>query len=175
MKITIRLNNYIVTLKYYKNMLKILLPLLLIITSCYKIEGRYRLELEVTNTRSWKDDYEYSGEFIKNGGRELNNPLINTKWLITKTTPTLQSQLYTKIEINFKTIDGYIFNDNAERLYSYSPSTSILIIEQFYPFGYSNYKAKIDTNMIKTGELNNIEFTDLQNNTKIIKVWLKKI
>ena len=29
--------------------------------------------------------------------------------------------------------------------------------------------------MIKTGELNNIEFTDLQNNTKIIKVWLKKI
>jgi hypothetical protein len=29
--------------------------------------------------------------------------------------------------------------------------------------------------MIKTGELNNIEFTDLQNNTKIIKAWLKKI
>ena len=87
--------------------------------------------------------------------------------------------VYPNDTINFINAGNYILNQNAQRPYSYSQITGStnksLTLYHFYPFGGSHYSGQISPYAVEDGEMNNIVFTDLQNNTSKIRVWLKKI
>jgi hypothetical protein len=158
-------------------MLKKLLPILLIVTSCYKPTGPYTQIPEDVDTTKWQDEY-IDGGLITYGGPEPNNILVGTTWVITKVVSGLSTNSPNDT-LRFISDNRYTLNQNAQRLYTYSQITGStnksITLYYFYPFGGSNYSSQISPYAVQDGELNNIEFTDLQNNTKIIKVWLKKI
>jgi hypothetical protein len=159
-------------------MLKKLLPILLIVTSCYKPTGPYTQIPEDVDTQYMSKDEYIDGGLITYGGSEPNNILVGTTWVITKVVSGLSTNSPNDT-LRFISDNRYTLNQNAQRLYTYSQITGStnksITLDSFYPFGGSNYSSQISPYAVQDGELNNIEFTDLQNNTKIIKAWLKKI
>lgn len=154
-----------------------LLITLLIITSCYKPTGPYTQIPEEVDTLKWQDAY-IEGGVLPYNGSEPNNILSGTTWVITKVVSGL-STTSPYDTLRFISNNRYTLNQNAQRPYTYSQITGStnksVTLYYFYPFGGSNYSGQISPYAVEDGQLNNIEFTDLQNDTKIIKTWLKKI
>ena len=159
-----------------KNLI-ICLSILALATSCKKYEGPYEQVPETVDTTSWQDGYT-DGGVLPGGGTQTQNTLVGTKWVIIKIVSAF-STVYPNDTINFVNAGNYILNQNAQRPYSYSQITGStnksLTLYYFYPFGGSHYSGQISPYAVEDGEMNNIEFTDLQNNTSKIRVWLKKI
>lgn len=159
-----------------KNLI-ICLSILALTASCKKYKGPYQQVPDPIDTTSWQDSY-INGGVLPGGGTQTQNTLVDTKWVIFKIVSAFSTN-YPNDTINFVTSNRYILNQNAERPYTYGQitgsSNKSLTLYYFYPFGGSHYSGQISPYAVEDGQMDNIEFTDLQNNTSTIRVWLKKI
>jgi hypothetical protein len=152
----------------------------LILTSCKKEEFvpmEQVPEEEYTDSTAWQDTYSNGGT-LPGGGTGQDNPLIGTTWVLTKYVSAFATE-YPNDTITFTGNDDYVLNQNAVRPYSLALITSStnyeLTFNYFYPFGGSHYSGQVGYYFVDDGELNNIEFTDVQNTSSTIRAWFTKI
>lgn len=109
---------------------------------------------------------------------DTTNTLINTKWVLTKVVSGFSSE-YPNDTIYFINNTEYTVNNRISRNYNLgyiSNSNNMnLSLYFFHPFGGSHYSGQIGKYFIDDGEINNIEFKDIQNTSSIRRAWFKKI
>lgn len=149
----------------------------LLFTSCKKEEFIALEEVpEETDTTNWQDTYTYGGTLTGNGGQ--SNPLVGTKWVLVKMVSAFSTE-YPNDTIEFTTNNDYVLNQNAQRPYTLSslPSSTNyeLTLNYFMPFGGSHYSTNVGYYFVDDGQINNAEFTNIQNTTSTIRAWFTKI
>jgi hypothetical protein len=156
----------------------LLITVTLLLSSCTKEEWEPRIEVEEpVDTVAWQTDYDNGGT-LTNTGNSQTNPLVGTKWVLTKMVSAFATE-YPNDTITFVGNDEYTYNTSALRPYVLGiiPSSSNyeLTFNYFAPFGGSHYSAQVGYYFVDDGEMSNIEFTDVQNNTSSIRAWFIKI
>jgi len=162
-----------------KKILFLLAITTLIFTSCTKeyVEPKYVEVLEEPNTTNWNDDYGNGGTLPPNGGQPVND-LIGTRWVLTKVVSAFATE-FPNDTIDF--VDGthYTLNNGAVRNYQLSIITSStnkdISLYYFALFGGSHYSGQVGQYFVGDGEINNVEFEDIQNPSSTIRAWLIKI
>lgn len=149
----------------------------LLSSSCKKEEFIALKEVsEEVDTINWQDTYTYGGTLTGTGGQ--TNPLVGTRWVLTKVVSAFATE-YPNDTIEFITNDDYVLNQNAQRPYTLSllPSSTNyeLTLKYFMPFGGSHYSANVGYYFVDDGEINNAEFTNIQNTTSTIRAWFTKL
>jgi hypothetical protein len=155
----------------------ILYFIITLFSSCKKEE--YILfveEPEVVDTTSWQSTYNNGGTLT--GNPSQTNNLVGTKWVLTKVVSAFSTE-YPNDTITFITNNDYVLNQNAQRPYTLSslPSSTNyeLTLSYFMPFGGSHYSGNVGYYFVDDGEINNLEFTNIQNTSSTIRAWFTKI
>ncbi len=150
-----------------------------LLLSCNKQEtiiNNENSEPEEVDTTSWRDAYEYNGVLPNN--LTTNSNISGTKWVLYKVMSGY-SVSYPNDTIKFTTNNAYVLNQNGQRPYNLSQITGStnksLTLYYFLPFGGGTYSGQVGQYFNEDGYMNNIEFTNLQNNTLKIVGWFKKI
>ena len=155
----------------------ILLIIILTISSCKKDDfGQYQTVQENTYNPP-KDSTTYT-----NGGtlptNTATNSLVGTQWVLIKYVSAFATE-YPNDTLNFVSTNTYTVNDGAIRNYQLSTlplSTNYdLSLYYFFPFGGSHYSGEVGSYFVDDGEINNIEFMDIQNFSSTIRAWFQKI
>lgn len=160
-----------------KNLIILLLSVFLL-SSCEKEDfGQYHQEPE--NTYNPPEDttfYTYGGT-LPNAGN-ATNALVGTKWVLIKYVSSFATE-YPNDTIDFVSINQYTINGGAVRTYQLSSlplSTNYdLSLYYFFPFGGSHYSGEVGNTFISDGEINNVDFINIQNTSSSIKAWFVKI
>ena len=155
--------------------------LLLSLSSCKKREYKGSYDQETVqreiDTTSWDDDYIHGGT-LPIGTGNLDDELIGTKWVLLKYVSAFATE-YPNDTLTFISRTKYILNNDAERRYQLGTITSStnkeLTLNHFAPFNGSHYSAQVGQYFIDDGELNNVEFSDIQNTSTTIRAWFEKI
>ena len=164
-----------------KKLLSITTLLLLIfslsITSCKKEDYTpYELVEETPqDTTHWQSGYNNGGTIT---GGSYTNPLIGTKWVLTQYVSAFATE-YPNDTIEFTSQTVYKLNNGGNRTYNLAniPSSTNydLTLNYFSPFGGSHYSGNVGYYFVDDGEINNIEFTNIQNTSMTIRAWFEKI
>ena len=148
--------------------------------SCKKetIEPNYiEVQDNIVDTTAWNSDYSNGGTLPTNTTTQ-NNDLVGTYWVLTKIITAFSTE-YPNDTIYFVDDIHYTLNNGAVRNYQLSnlPASNNLSLTLYYfsPFGGSHYSGQISQYYNTDGEMNNIEFEDIQNTSTINKAWLIKI
>jgi len=163
-----------------KNLLFLITITILVFTSCEKqlIEPNYVevSEAEV-DTTSWNSGYTNGGT-LPNGGGTFTNGLIETTWVLTKIVSAFATE-FPDDTIYFVDNTHYTLNNGAVRNYQLSqlPNSSNFDLSLYYfaPFGGSQYSGQVGQYFIDDAEINNVEFTDIQNPSTVTRAWFEKI
>lgn len=148
------------------------------LVSCEKEDlAHYKTIEEPTNdSGNWSDNYSNGGVIPTGNG--FTNQLSGSRWVLTRVVSAFATT-YPNDTIEFVSNNRYVLNQNAQRPYTLTliqgSNLQSLTLNFFTPFGGSNYAGQISPYAYDDGELNNIEFTDLQNNTSKIRAWFEKI
>tara|TARA_R100001510_G_C7653042_1_gene211040 strand:+ start:255 stop:764 length:510 start_codon:yes stop_codon:yes gene_type:complete len=149
----------------------------LLVTSCKK-EDYIPYELVEENnqdTTQWQSSYSDGGT-ITNG--TYTNDLLGTKWVLTKYVSAFATE-YPNDTIEFISVNTYELNGSGDRTYNLSniPSSTNydLTLNYFSPFGGSHYSGNVGYYFVDDGEINNVEFTNIQNTSMTIRAWFEKI
>lgn len=156
----------------------IVLLTVLALTSCKKEEfGQYQQVPE--NTYNAPDDttfYTYGGT-LPNASNATND-LVGTKWVLIKYVSSFATE-YPNDTIEFVSTNHYTINGGAVRTYQLSSlplsSNYDLSLYYFFPFGGSHYSGELGNTFIDDGEINNVDFINIQNTSSNIKAWFVKI
>jgi hypothetical protein len=156
----------------------ILVLIMLITCSCTKQEPIQKEEVKTEETTtSWEDEYSDGGT-LDGGSTGIENPLIGTKWVLTKMVSAFATE-YPNDTITFVDNDDYTYNTSAVRPYSLSvlPSSTNFELTLYYfaPFGGSHYGGQVGQFFVEDGEINNAEFINLQDESATIRAWFVKI
>lgn len=150
------------------------------LTSCTKenFEPNYvEVPEEVIDTTAWNSGYGNGGTLPPNGGTMVND-LVGTTWVLTKIVSAFATE-YPNDTIYFVDNTHYTLNNGAVRNYQLSslPSSSNFDLSLYYfaPFGGSHYSGQVGQHFIDDAEINNVEFTDIQNPSTVTRAWLEKI
>jgi len=160
-----------------KNLFIVLLTMLAL-SSCTKEEfGQYQQVPE--NTYNSPDDttfYTYGGTLPNSGN--ATNALVGTKWVLTKYVSAFATE-QPNDTIEFVSINHYTINGGAVRTYQLSSlplSTNYeLSLYFFFPFGGSHYSGEVGNTFINDGQINNVDFINIQNSTLSIKASFIKL
>ena len=157
--------------------LALVFGLFILITSCKKYEGSYKQVPEPVDTTTWQDSYNNGGT-LPGGGTQTPNAIVGTQWRLVKVVSAF-STVYPNDTITFISSNRYVLNQNAQRPYTLSMVTGStnksLTLDFFYPFGGSHYSGQVGQYFVEDGQMSNIQFIDLQNNTATIRAWFVKI
>ena len=160
-----------------KNLVLVFSLMFLTISCNKKTNGPYQQIPEPVDSTVWQDSYT-SGGVLPGGGTQTQIPIIGTKWVLVKIVSAFSTN-YPNDTIIFISNNRYVLNQNAQRPYTLSSvngsTNKTLTLEYFYPFGGSHYSGQVGQYFVEDGFMNNIEFTDLQNSTSIIRAWFVKI
>lgn len=156
----------------------IVLLSVLALSSCKKEEfGQYHQVPE--NTYNPPEDttfYTYGGTLPNSGN--ATNALVGTTWVLTKYVSAFATE-YPNDTIQFVSINQYTINGGAVRTYQLSSlplsSNYDLSLYYFFPFGGSHYSGEVGNTFISDGEINNVDFINIQNSSSSIKAWFVKI
>ena len=148
------------------------------LTSCTKEEFEPRVEVEETqDTTNWQNGYNNGGT-IPTGGGTQTNPLVGTEWVLTKMVSAFATE-YPNDTISFQTNTEYTLNGGAVRPYQLNslPSSTNYDLSLYYfmSFGGSHYSGQVGYYFVGDGEINNVEFVDIQNSSSTIRAWFVKI
>jgi len=160
-----------------KNLFIVLL-VVLALSSCKKDDfGQYKQVPEtVYNQPEDSTAYTYGGTLPSSGN--ATNALVGTKWVLTEYLSAFAHE-YPNDTIEFVTINQYTINGGAVRTYQLNSlplSTNFdLSLYFFFPFGGSHYSGEVGGTFIDDGEINNVEFINIQNSSSTIKAWFQKI
>jgi len=156
----------------------IILLTFLALSSCKKEDfGQYHKEPENTyNDPSDNTSYIYGGTLPSTGN--VSNDLVGTKWVLVQyVTDFATENPYDTLE--FVSNNTYTLNGGAVRTYQLNsiPSSTnySLSLYFFFPFGGSHYSGDVGGMFVQDGQINNVEFTDNQNPSSIIRAWFVKI
>lgn len=155
-----------------------ILTVILLLSSCKKEEFvPYKNEETPVDTAKWQTTYTNGGT-LPGGTTSQQNPLVGTKWVLTKLVTSFATE-YPNDTIYFYDNTHYFLNQNAYRSYTLSmiPSSTNyeLTLKYFMPFGGSHYSANVGYYFVSDGEINNAEFTNIQNTTSTVRAWFVKI
>lgn len=149
---------------------------ILLFTSCFKEEAVTPNTPAQTPQTNWYDAYVDGGTLPNN---TYSNPLVGTKWVITKFLSGGFAMQYPNDTVSFITNTTYTLNSGSPRTYYLSGITGStnksLTLNFLSTFGGSNYVGVVGAYFIADGFINNAEFTDMQNSTMKIKAWLVKL
>lgn len=153
----------------------ILVCLSTIILSCEKQVGPYQQIPDPVDTTTWQDGYS-DGGVLPGGGNQSQNPLINTRWVLTKmmvgfSTTILNDTIHFIDNTNYK-----INSDIAIKKYSYYTSQNLVTLT-FHNFTPINAMS-CTTNGLGIGftVINGAQFTyDYNQNQPPVKLWFEKI
>lgn len=156
----------------------ILIIILLFACSCKKQEPIDKEEARTEEvTTSWEDEYSDGGT-LDGGSTGQENPVIGTKWVLTKMVSAFATE-YPNDTITFVDNDDYTYNTSAVRPYSLAiiPSSTNYELTFYYfaPFGGSHYSGQVGQFFVNDGEINNVEFANLQDESATIRAWFVKI
>jgi hypothetical protein len=148
-------------------------------SSCTKEEFEPRVEVEeVEDTTDWQDTYGNGGTLPGGGTSTQSNPLVGTKWVLTKMVSSFATE-YPNDTITFESNTEYTIEGSAVRAYQLNslPSSTNYDLSLYYfmPFGGSHYSGQVGYYFVDDGEINNIEFIDTQNSSSTIRAWFVKI
>jgi hypothetical protein len=153
------------------------------LTSCKKNEGLYEgpygyaEDSTQIDTIAWNADYT-NGGILPTGSGSANDDLMGTQWVLVKYVSDFATE-YPNDTLTFTSKTKYNINGSAERNYQLAGITSStnkeLSFYYFFPFGGSHYSAQVGEYFVDDGELNNLEFTDIQNSSTTIRAWFEKI
>lgn len=120
--------------------------------------------------------YTYGGTLPNSGN--ATNALVGTTWVLTKYVSAFATESPYDT-INFVSINKYTINGGAVRTYQLSSlplSTNYeLSLYYFFPFGGSHYSGEVGNSFINDGQINNVDFINIQNSSSSIKAWFVKI
>ena len=149
------------------------------LTSCEKVEVEpyYAYETTPVDTTNWEDTYVDGGLWGSDG--DQSNPLVNTKWVLTKVVTAFSTERPYDTLI-FVSNTQYRLNNNGVRNYQLSsvPTSTdwSLTLNYFAPFGGSHYTANVGLYFIDDGVINNAEFEDDQNGSaSTIRAWFERV
>lgn len=153
-----------------------LIGIALLLSSCKKEDYTpYEIVEETQDTTHWQDGYTNGGTLT---GGSYSNPLIGTKWVLTKYVSAFATE-YPNDTIEFISNNTYKLNGGGDRPYTLSniPSSTNydLTLNYFSPFGGSHYSGNVGYYFVDDGEINNIEFTNIQNTSMTIRAWFEKM
>jgi len=158
---------------------------ILFFTSCEKYESPYaqqeklRLENErnQVDTTDWHDKYDNGGSLTND--IDNTNELLGTKWVLTEYRVGFGPIQHPYDTIYFRTSNTYNVNDGGARSYTLSslPSSTNkeLTLNYFFTFGGSHYSGQIGGTFIEDWQMNNVLFTDLQNNGIQVQAFFERI
>jgi len=156
----------------------IVLLSVLALSSCKKEEfGQYHQAPENTYNSPEDTTFYIYGGTLPNAGN-ATNALVGTKWVLTKYVSAFATE-YPNDTIEFVSIKYYTINGGAVRTYQLSSlplsSNYDLSLYYFFPFGGSHYSGEVGNTFISDGEINNVDFINIQNSSSSIKAWFVKI
>lgn len=160
-----------------KNLLFLLLTILIGFTSCEKEEYNPWVNVEEPqDTTKWQDNYTASGTLPTN--TSTGNKTNGTKWVLTKMVTSFATE-YPNDTLEFITDTEYTINGSSPRGYQLSslPASTNYELSLYYmsTFGGSHYSANVGYYFAEDGEMQNIEFHNIQNTTTTVRAWFKKI
>ena len=152
------------------------LSLILIFASCKKEDfGQYSNQLEETNNLP-ETEYIYGGTLPSTGS--VSNDLVGTQWVLTKYVSAFATE-YPYDTLTFVTNNTYTINGGAVRTYQLNSlplSTNFdLSLYYFFPMGGSHYSGEVGATFVADGQINNVQFQDLQNAGNTILAWFVKL
>ena len=132
---------------------------------------------EQQDTTKWQDDFVDGGTLTTGSGG--GNKLNGTKWVLTKMVTSFATE-YPNDTLNFISNNNYIINsETIVRNYQLAsiPSSTNYELSLYYmsTFGGSHYSGNVGYYFIEDGQIENAEFHNIQNTTKTIRAWFKKI
>jgi len=153
-----------------------LLVLGLVFTSCKKEEfGQYNQVLEPVDNLP-TTTYVYGGTLPSTG--TVSNDLVGTTWVLTKYVSAFATE-YPYDTIAFVSNNEYTINGGAVRTYQLNSlplsNNFDLSLYFFSPMGGSHYSGEVGGTFIGDGEINNVQFQDIQNEGNTILTWFTKI
>lgn len=151
-----------------------------LLTSCKKdpiTPGNYQAgQPAPPDTTNWQDQYSNGGVLPTGGGTTINE-LVGTTWVLTKYVTSFATT-YPNDTLRFTSNTQYTINNGAVRNYQLTTSVAstnkTLSLYYFYPFGGSHYSAEVGATFVADGQINNAEFTNIQNTTDLLKAWFVK-
>lgn len=148
------------------------------LTSCKKDED-YEPWVNVPeqpDTTKWQDGYVGGGTLPNGTG--TGNKINGTKWVLTKMVTSFATE-YPNDTLEFISNTQYTINGGIIRNYQLAsiPSSTNYDLSLYYmsTFGGSHYSANIGYYFADDGEIENVEFHNIQNTTSTIRAWFKKI
>jgi hypothetical protein len=183
MKIRIK-NNFLLRVLSLISILGLLLILSLLF-SCEKYDPikdspYYNQGIEVDSSQfdDWHDNYSEGG-VLDNDVDGGENPLINTKWVLTQYRVGFGPIQYPNDTLNFNSINQYTINNGGAHSYTLSilPMTTNyeLTLNYFWPFGGSHYSTQVGGNFVDDWTINNASFIDLQGSSDEIQAYFIRI
>ena len=162
-----------------KGLIFLLFSSLVMFSSCKKDDDDYQFtyqEPEDVDTSNWQDDFTSAGTIPNNTSSD--KPIVGTKWVLIKVVTAFATE-YPNDTIHFVNASKYTINGGAERGYTLSsiPSSTNYELSFYYftPFNGSHYSGNVGYYFVEDGEMNNVEFHNIQNTTSTIRAWFKKI
>ena len=150
----------------------------ILILSCEKEEYSPYVEMEETNQDTIHWQAQYNNGVTLTGSGQPNTTLSGTTWVLTKYVSSFATE-YPNDTIHFIDNNTYSVNNGGDRPYTLSsiPSSTNyeLTLSYFFPFGGSSYSANVGYYFVDDGEINNVEFTNIQNTTSKIRAWFIKL
>lgn len=150
------------------------------LTSCKKetLEPNYvEVPEEIVDTTAWNSGYGNGGT-LPSGGPDSTLNLQGTTWVLTKIVSAFATE-YPNDTITFVSQTQYTLNGGAVRNYQLgmipASTNHDLSLYYFAPFGGSHYSGQVGQYFIDDGEINNIEFEDIQNPSTTIRAWFVKL
>jgi hypothetical protein len=149
---------------------------ILIFASCKKEEfGQYNQVLEPVDNLP-TTTYVYGGTLPSTG--TVSNDLVGTTWVLTKYVSAFATE-YPYDTIAFVSNNEYTINGGAVRTYQLNSlplsNNFDLSLYFFFPMGGSHYSGEVGETFVGDGEINNVQFQDLQNEGNTILTWFTKI
>lgn len=160
-----------------------LIASVLFLVSCKKepiTPGNYQAGTKPEqDTTSWIDGVVDGGTLPNWNNGNQNNELVGTTWVLTKMVAGFTTT-YPNDTIKFVSNSNYTLNNGSVRPYSLSNGTvstnKTLSLYYFAPFGGSHYSGQVGYYFVSDGQINNAEFTDLQNsNASKINAFFVKL
>lgn len=163
-----------------KNLLFILAIGAFSLTSCHKEDiGPYvDVPEETQNPPEWDSGYEDGGTLPNGGSQPTTNDLVGTQWVLTKLVSAFATE-YPNDTLTFVDNTHYTLNNGAVRNYQLSnipnSNNKDLSLYFFAPFGGSHYSGQVGLYFVDDGEINNVEFEDIQDQSTTIRAWFQKL
>ena len=149
---------------------------ILAFASCEKEDfGQYSQQLEPEDNPP-TTVYTYGGTLPSTG--TVSNDLVGTTWVLTKYVSAFATE-YPYDTIAFVSNNEYTINGGAVRTYQLNSlplsNNFDLSLYFFFPMGGSHYSGEVGGTFIGDGEINNVQFQDIQNEGNTILTWFTKI